>query len=95
MDTSTAYLRLTRELAREIRDATTAAYRQPDLGRDGWNINTEKAARIATKLLRGEWPERSAILVDYNTCAAINGRAIVEAVIRSGVTIDCQVTLRY
>lgn len=78
---------------RKLRDATIAVYRRPDLGRDGWNINNDKADRIARKMLHGQWTDTSNIRVDCQTCAALNGRAIVEAVIRSGVTVPCRVVM--
>lgn len=89
MNSST--ISLTPVLASELRDATITAYRRPDLDRDGWNINADKADRIATKMLRGQWAVTSTIRVDRQTCAAINGRAIIEAVIRSGVTVPCRI----
>jgi hypothetical protein len=88
-------IQLTPQLARDLRQATLDASRRAAANGHrsdsyAWPI-TSGAGRHATRLLAGDWEGAANIVVDRDTCSVIQGFNVVEAVLSSGVAVDCQV----
>lgn len=78
---------LTPELAADLRENTIALYRRlAKYGEEPWPIDHVKADRLAARIRGGTFVGAGRFTVDRTNLCVIEGRNLVEAVVRSGGT---------